>query len=55
MELTYFYAQVNADGICFAVTSHGSPLPASPTLIPLDSYDESKLGQKFVDGKLSPA
>lgn len=51
MVLTY--AQLDADGRCFAVTHHGSPLPDKPTLLRLDGdsdYNESRLGRTFADG-----
>ena len=55
MELNYHYAQLNADGYCFAVTTHGEPLLDSPALIRLDSYDESRLGKTYTNGEWSPA
>lgn len=54
MELMHFYAQVDADGFCFAVTCHATALPESPQLIKLDTYDESLLGKTYADGAWLP-
>lgn len=50
MELTYCYAQVDADGRCFAVTCPAAELPESPSLIRLSTYDDSYVGRTFVNG-----
>lgn len=54
MELAFFYAQLDADGVCFAVTCHGVALPEAPTLIPLEFNDETRLGKTYADGQWSP-
>ena len=43
------YAQINEDGICFAVSSL-SGVVEDPYLIRLEIYDESLLGKKYKDG-----
>lgn len=55
MGLTYYYAQVDVNGRCFAVTSHAVPLPELPHLVRLDFYDESRLGMIYANGAWLPA
>ncbi len=43
------YAQINEDGICFAVSSL-SGVVEDLHLIRLETYDESLLGKKYEDG-----
>lgn len=48
-----YYAQINADGIVFAVTETHSEHTA-PDMIEVQSLDHALLGQKYADGVFSP-
>lgn len=43
------YAQINDEGICFAVSSLSGTVD-QPNMIQLDSYDMSVLGKRYADG-----
>ena len=44
--MNYFYAQINQDDVCYAVSStHG--VIVDPDLIQLNSFDESVLGKRW--------
>jgi len=42
-----YYAQIDENGICFAVTQTYGPIQQAD-MIPVDSFDQSLLGQKRV-------
>jgi hypothetical protein len=44
-----FYAQIDANGVCFAV-SNLTDVVDSPNLIPIDSPDSDILWRKYVNG-----
>ena len=44
--MSYFYAQVNPEGICYSVTNTYGPIVQENT-IQLNSYDESILGKRW--------
>lgn len=43
-----YYAQIDEEGICFAVTQTSGEFD-QPDMIPIDSLDESRLGMKRVE------
>ena len=47
--MTYIYAEINENNICCAVSELSGEVD-KPTMIPLEVYDESLLGKKYVDG-----
>lgn len=44
------YAQINNEGICFAVSSLSGAVD-QPNMIQIDSYDMSVLGKRYADGE----
>ena len=46
----YYYAQINTDGICLAVSELSGEVKAD-NMIRLESYDASLLGKRYVDGE----
>lgn len=47
--MTYIYAEIDENNICCAVSELSGEID-KPTMIPLEVYDESLLGKKYVDG-----
>ena len=47
--MSYIYAEINENNICCAVSELSGEVD-KPTMIPLEVYDESLLGKKYVDG-----
>lgn len=45
----YYYAQLNTEGICCAVSDLSGQVEGE-NMIPLESYDISVLGKKYVNG-----
>lgn len=48
-EKRYFYAEINEEGICCNVSDLSGEVE-SPTMIPLETYDETLLGKKYAEG-----
>jgi len=48
--MNYYYAQINTDNICFAVSDLSGEVRAD-NMIRLENYDASLLGKRYVDGK----
>lgn len=48
--MTYYYAQIDSNFICFAVTQTSGPI-SQPDMIAIDSYDTSLLGKVWSDGQ----
>lgn len=47
--MTYIYAEINENNVCCAVSELSGEVD-KPTMIPLEVYDDSLLGKKYVDG-----
>ncbi|MGQ8571930.1 hypothetical protein, partial [Klebsiella pneumoniae] len=47
----WYYAQLNGDGRCVCVSQASAALPEADHLVRLESYDETVLGQTWVDGE----
>ena len=48
--MTFYYAQITSDQICFAVTQPAGPIN-QPDMIPISSYDTSLLGKIWTNGE----
>jgi hypothetical protein len=48
--MSFYYAQINDDFICFAVTQTAG-LISQPDMIPITSYDISLLGKIWTNGE----
>jgi predicted glycosyl hydrolase (DUF1957 family) len=48
--MSNYYAQINSNSICFAITQTSS-LIDQPNMIAIDSYDISLLGKVWSDGQ----
>lgn len=49
-----YYAQIDAQGRCYAVTQTAGPVQAG-NMIPIDGYDESYLGRVYSEGAWTDA
>ena len=47
--MSYIYAEIDKDNICCAVSQLSGEVIAD-TMSPLETYDESLLGKRYVDG-----
>jgi hypothetical protein len=44
--MTYYYAQINAESICFSVSQLAGPI-FGPSIIAIDSYNMDLLGKRW--------
>ncbi len=44
------YAQINEENICTVISDTGSAEAVRPNLIPIDTYDTSLLGKRYING-----
>jgi len=47
--MSFYYAQINEAGICFAVSELAGEVIAD-NMVQLESYDTSLLGKRYVNG-----